>query len=63
MSKFNYDESEELDAIREEYLTYSCQELREERARLYSQEEGSKAKIDIINEILRNASCDIEEDY
>ena len=63
MSKFNYDECEEIDAIREDYLTLSCEELREERYRLYSQEKENKTRIQIINEILKDAVCDMENDY
>ncbi|MBQ8784616.1 MAG: hypothetical protein IJZ59_01055 [Alphaproteobacteria bacterium] len=63
MSKFNYDECEELDAIREEYLTYSRHELRLEKARILSQEIVDEKRLAVINELLNDSSCDMQEDY
>ncbi len=63
MSKFNYEECEELEAIREEYLTYSRHELRLEKARILSQEITDEPRLDIINELLKDSSCDMQEDY
>nr|QIM10604.1 hypothetical protein PlAlph_4960 [uncultured Alphaproteobacteria bacterium] len=55
MANIDFDE---LDAIRDSYLDFSCTELREEKKRLLSQDNPDEARLEILDELIRDGICE-----